>query len=223
MFIGDACDSGDYAGCIIWEGEHAGQVAVWIEENYSACSSCDRCLGDTYYGCVNWATGQFEVEIPECCITTPANLDVTFTGLSNCGCNAYYNYSTVGVAEAINGNTYRLAYQGSSSCRWEYNASGSFGYCRGWYQSNCTGDYDDLPWITMDIRVQGGYAYIEVFGWLNLNGYSRSFFYGSGEADEDPTKCIEASAIANTLECGGIEATDECETVEGGSCQVVQV
>ena len=42
-------------GCIIWTGEHAGQVAVTIDNG-----RCD----DTYYGCVDWTTGKFQVSVP---------------------------------------------------------------------------------------------------------------------------------------------------------------
>lgn len=61
-FIGEACDEGDYTGCIERTGVHAGQVAVTIDEE-----NCD----DTYYGCVNRATGEFDVPIPDDCCPEP--------------------------------------------------------------------------------------------------------------------------------------------------------
>jgi len=57
-FEGEACDSGDYTGCIETSGEHAGQVKVVISE-----VNCD----DIYYGCVNWTTGKFQLVIPDDC------------------------------------------------------------------------------------------------------------------------------------------------------------
>ena len=58
-FAGEACDSGDYIGCIVRSGDHAGQVAISVVE-----ANCD----DTYYGCIDRDTGQFAVSIPnDCC------------------------------------------------------------------------------------------------------------------------------------------------------------
>lgn len=53
----------EYAGCMIWSGTHAGQVAVTI-----GVGGCD----DIYYGCVNFASGTFSVIVPaECCTFIP--------------------------------------------------------------------------------------------------------------------------------------------------------
>lgn len=75
-FEGDACDSGDYTGCIERSGEHAGQVKVVIDD-----TACD----DTYYGCVDRGTGKFELIIPACCCPNTA-LDCTlvFSGVNEC-------------------------------------------------------------------------------------------------------------------------------------------
>ena len=59
LFAGEACDESDYTGCIERTGAHAGQVAVTIEER--------NCYEDTYYGCVNRVTGEFDVSIPDDC------------------------------------------------------------------------------------------------------------------------------------------------------------
>jgi len=58
IFDGDACDGGDYTGCINWTGAHAGMVAVVVDED-----NCDA----TYYGCVDWTSGKFELIIPDDC------------------------------------------------------------------------------------------------------------------------------------------------------------
>ncbi len=75
-FAGEACDSGNYIGCINWA---TGQVEVTISE-----VSCD----DTYYGCINFATGQFQLIIPDdCCgITCPdcGGFEVEFSDVIDC-------------------------------------------------------------------------------------------------------------------------------------------
>lgn len=86
IFEGDACDSGDYTGCIVTSGEHIGQVAIVVEED-----NCD----DTYYGCFDVNTGQFQVEIPDdCCVVaancgycssgTPYRIRLTFSNITVC-------------------------------------------------------------------------------------------------------------------------------------------
>jgi len=74
-FAGEACDSGNYTGCIVRSGDHAGQVAVTINE-----ANCD----DTYYGCINRSTGEFQLVIPDdCCeIACPCE----YLTLNTCGC-----------------------------------------------------------------------------------------------------------------------------------------
>lgn len=58
-FAGEACDEGNYVGCIERDAPHAGQVAVTIVEK--------NCPEDTYYGCVDRVTGEFDVSIPDDC------------------------------------------------------------------------------------------------------------------------------------------------------------
>lgn len=60
-FEGAACDSGNYCGEYIFTGIHANQIAVTVSE-----VNCD----DIYYGCIDPATGNFSVTIPDnCCFT----------------------------------------------------------------------------------------------------------------------------------------------------------
>ncbi len=74
IFEQDACE---YPACIIWTGEHAGQVAVTIDNDY-----CD----DIYYGCVDWITGKFEVIVPIACCppTCPVGLKFEFDNITEC-------------------------------------------------------------------------------------------------------------------------------------------
>jgi len=65
-FEGEACDSGDYTGCYVASGEHAGQIAVTISE-----VNCN----DTYYGCINSSTGAFQVIMPDSCCVEFADSD----------------------------------------------------------------------------------------------------------------------------------------------------
>ncbi|KKM17416.1 hypothetical protein LCGC14_1675970 [marine sediment metagenome] len=88
-------------GCMVWEGVHAGQVAITITGGVCA---------DTYYGCVDVTSGTFEVIIPDnCCdeclncewpgefpffieetALIPDTYKVKFSGASNCGDNNCY-------------------------------------------------------------------------------------------------------------------------------------
>lgn len=77
--------------CVHWTGVHANQVALTLSgaTNNAACN-------DTFYGCVNWTTGKFQVVIPEgCCVVigvecpqcgvfTPLHLNITFQGVVYC-------------------------------------------------------------------------------------------------------------------------------------------
>jgi len=96
IFDGEACDGGDYTGCINWTGAHAGMVAVVVDED-----NCDA----TYYGCVDWTTGKFELIIPDDCCSgdytlgydcdlcetdlwadgqTPEYVKMTISGITEC-------------------------------------------------------------------------------------------------------------------------------------------
>lgn len=118
-FQGEACDSGDYTGCIERTGIHAGQVKVVINE-----VNCD----DTYYGCVNRTTGKFQVIIPDdCCYgygndcscfapgETPKYYQIVISGVSNCpsseGCECN------DAASAVNG-IWIIAQDADNSCLW---------------------------------------------------------------------------------------------------------
>ncbi len=95
-------DSCEYTGCIIWTGEHAGQIQVIINN-----INCD----DTYYGCIDWTTGKFQLVIPDTCCAcctycecsysgndsncfpvneTPLKLCVTFSGIRRCSDNSLW-------------------------------------------------------------------------------------------------------------------------------------
>ena len=81
------CIGEDIVGCIEWAGEHAGQVKVTIAAAYQTCN-------DTYYGCVDWGTGKFQISIPDdcCCDCScwaevgcePATYSVTISGVRSC-------------------------------------------------------------------------------------------------------------------------------------------
>lgn len=86
------CIAEDIVSCIRWTGEHAGQVEVTI-----SAAELEEC-NDTYYGCIDWGTGKFQIIIPDdCCFcacansgesicpgTTPTKFIITFTDVLNC-------------------------------------------------------------------------------------------------------------------------------------------
>jgi len=119
-FAGAACDSGDYTGCYVASGEHAGQIAVPVSEE-----SCN----DTYYGCLNFATGQFQLVIPDnCCgwfpcvgcVLPPAEILVSFQDVLECypdGGGAWqrnFSINNVWTLPQIAGQSW----YGNSCCAW---------------------------------------------------------------------------------------------------------
>ncbi|HUW18378.1 MAG TPA: hypothetical protein VMW16_03670 [Sedimentisphaerales bacterium] len=151
-----------YRGCIVRGGVHDGQVAVTI--NTPNCN-------DTYYGCVNWGTGKFEVSVPDnCCATTdcewcegapPGWIDVTFTGLSDYGCDCYYDvygyhsYKSVGI-DMYNG-TWRVPYYGECAYHrfsWDPDPLPVCSECQEWWTNqDCSGIYGFKQHINPSLSV----------------------------------------------------------------------
>jgi len=156
------CDSGDgptLEGCIERDsGENFGKVKVVITGRAAACNG-------TYYGCVDWTTGKFEIDIPEeCCYATscaycdtdltPQFVTVRIAGVADCSCatdtilNAGYadvfgciqqdaaSISTEDAASNINGD-YILVQTGGDECRWEYSDTEEIGTLRKYVDSYC--------------------------------------------------------------------------------------
>jgi hypothetical protein len=126
VFEGEACDSGDYTGCYVSSGEHAGQIAVTVSED-----NCD----DTYYACFDSGTGQFNLEIPDDCCgygygsscsscptpsQTPLVISVSFSGIEICE-NCIMPYYKGKVFFNYNPNsTFLLSQVPTLPCRWCY-------------------------------------------------------------------------------------------------------
>ena len=70
-FEGEACDSGNYTGCIETSGVKEGMIKVIISE-----TTCD----DTYYGCINTTTGKFQLTIPDDCCCGCETIEGDFSG-----------------------------------------------------------------------------------------------------------------------------------------------
>lgn len=105
-----------YTGCLVTTGLHAGQIAVTVNTPY-----CD----DIYYGCVDWSTGQFKVNVPsDCCEQFPYevcpcaacaetggqhnSISVSYTGsgFDVCWCPSYQNcHENIGLDQAFSGST----------------------------------------------------------------------------------------------------------------------
>lgn len=105
-FAGEACDSGNYTGCIVRSGDHAGQVAVTINE-----ANCD----DTYYGCINRSTGEFQLVIPDDCCEICGGchygIDVTSNGIG-CATPWIYCFGSAGVSP----NYLNITFSGVKKC-----------------------------------------------------------------------------------------------------------
>jgi len=122
-FDKEPCFANNVTGCIeMSDVDHLYMVKVVISEDLSTCN-------DTYYGCVNWSTGKFQLEIPDdCCYTsndcsycttdeTPQKVSVAFSGINLCGCPGDY-LSSISFITSPN-NTFTLSHCGSElPCFW---------------------------------------------------------------------------------------------------------
>ena len=121
----------------------------------------------------------------DCCDN--ASIDVTFSGLTDCGA-CYY------CCADLNGNTYECAYDagpGGGLCTWSHNYTGSNGEVWALVRIDTS---------TGALLVQGGYI---------LGGEHKICFESDGV--ETITSCddIPISNIANTASCGGIVVGDD--------------
>lgn len=235
-FEGEACDSGDYTGCINWTGAHAGQVAVIVNE-----VNCD----DTYYGCVNWATGEFQLVIPDDCCEeygddctyctadeTPLKITVTFSGLVDCAtchtiaCNPYYSAKTSGVAAAINGNSFVLTQSGTNNCGWLLTESGSYGTVTYYTDGACTTGSTAKTLNELRIGVyrcqtggsaDGFYCRINVFDTVNCALQWWGVFRHVGAFEDCKAYGSIADCIAVT-DVAGILTSSHCNVAADYAC-----
>jgi hypothetical protein len=189
IFEGAACDSGNYIGCIVRSGEHAGQVAIIVNE-----ASCE----DTYYGCIDRSTGQFKVEIPDnCCAVgcanctggTPYRVYLQLTGITICepcfwaSSNYYEKYNLLSDLNSLHTLT-QDSYAGAE-CYW---GTTLLARRRRWTNSTCSGvpTIDDEQ--TVDVRVwKSAPEQVTIAVWKYFTGpYTRVWFYvpwGAGDGN----------------------------------------
>ena len=126
------CIAEDLEGCIHLTGEHANQVEVVISE-----AELEEC-NDTYYGCIDFSTGKFQISIPDTCCsgitaeceycdtTQPSALDITFTGIASVGCCNYpiNSGNDDNMSAVFNNQTFRLTHV--SGCVYQYKDTNFF-------------------------------------------------------------------------------------------------
>lgn len=130
--LGPACTPDPnkiFYGCLEVSGANAGKIKVVTTGNSD--STCDG----TYYGCVNWTTGKFSVDVPEECCTvygsgddckyctadeTPKFIKITFSGVTaNIGeccidlSNTFYKNTSSGLSGSF-------ILEQSGNCGWYY-------------------------------------------------------------------------------------------------------
>ena len=226
------CIYEDLEGCIEWTGVHAGQVKVII--SLATLEACN----DTYYGCVDWTTGKFRITIPDTCCQlgdpcnfckeddppythyTPPEVELTLTGLTDCGCFSYdangYPWSISYSDYASFNGVYTLP-QGSEAidwCKWiepEIHPGG-VGCRRSYTGYDCAGvPYGTSYEYTLYLLVERKEFELYVFigGWDT----GASIFKASAPMlGEDP--CATKSNIDNELVC------DETVATYGGQVDV---
>jgi len=108
------CISENIRGCINWTGAHAGQVEVTIT------TADEAVCNDTFYGCIDWATGKFQISLPECCFCpcsysndipecyqvnkTPEKVIVRFTGVLKCSDDSSLDLNDVDICVSYYGS-----------------------------------------------------------------------------------------------------------------------
>lgn len=195
VFDDIGCVTGQTTGCIEWTGEHAGQVKFTITA--ATQSHCE----DTYYGCVNWGTGRFQVIIPDnCCCPYPTSTDTccadctplkvtaTFSSVTECtACTG--NGLMLSLNTALNGS-HTLNQSSGDDCIFEKVLTD--GAHKILYEnSDCTGgetesDIDYYIYVT----ITGATARVSVEG-------AGRWFYNTSIAITG-SDCIEFSGASNT-------------------------
>ena len=231
-FEGEACDSGDYLGCLEVTGDHVGQIAVIINDG-----NCD----DTYYACFEPSTGQFQLVIPDDCCgddscehcncsgepCTPSQVTVTFSGISTCtGCRAGGGNSVkyFDVADGLNGNSYVIPQVGGAPCYWRdtFIYSGDYGYRRLYTNAeDCSGDFEDTDIIQIQFfeiqRYVSGGEKIRID--VNLYPGSKGVFDGNGSVSSPSSNCMN-STVSNGWDSGDCPTRPTNPICYGGTATV---
>lgn len=125
----------EYCAVPVWTGEHAGQVALTLSD------ATNQDCNDTFYGCVDFATGKFEVLIPDnCCEEIPEyGLDCCqFLDPDTPDWSSVVTYNLGDIVERIGYGTYRstsnnnLNHQPPNTDWWFVIANVSSCGCENW-------------------------------------------------------------------------------------------
>jgi hypothetical protein len=181
---------------------------------------------DTFYGCVNWSTGKFQVEIPEdCCIEygedcsfcepgkTPLTINLNYVEGTLCdGC--YFNPSFSAYWKFLppsKSGEYILTQNGTNPCQWLYTEDhfGSAVILQSSGLPDCSnpGSYTGYRF---EIQVSRYYRYypsptitildVGIKLWTDNLAFNYWIFYGSIEYNlTDP--CIGEHEISNEFSC----------------------
>lgn len=211
-FIGEACDSGDYTGCIVRTGIHAGQVKVVILEDY-----CD----DTYYGCVERDTGRFKLEIPYCCdsacfycigFKSPWAVQVVLSLFSNCtkcvvDTDPNRSKKTVGNLAPIVNGIHVLETTVLGGCNWDKWIPVSEASIKRWNSvDNCSGTPDEvyaINWCRIRLTVSGeSHLYVQFYEIQQHGEHYTGACEWEWDADDPREDCIRTNLTNLTLKSG---------------------
>lgn len=151
---GNFCTDCEHTGCFVASGEHAGQIQVTI---------VNELCNDTYYGCIDPITGNFQIEVPEvgCCqyedgvcdaesanpVTIPFYIIVKFSGIKLCDGTPW---------EVLNDKCFCLWASSGNSCNNQYWGL----YLSGYYSIAITNQpYPDG--IRLNVYSVGDYVYFQ--------------------------------------------------------------
>lgn len=187
----------EYVGCIVRDGgAHDGQVEVIIDNG-----NCD----DTYYGCVNWATGQFQLVVPDDCSYYPDYLAVTLSNFTNCGtCHIPQVGKSSGTANVDTGlNSLVATLPRTGICTWRGLTDLLATVYRYVWQTNetCSGPPDvTSAFNVIDIQVNvaevSGNTWVGVEMWFSGGG--KQFTGNSGSLGAKPQACFDDIVVNNS-------------------------
>ena len=222
----------EYPACMIWEGNHAGQVAVTIDN--------DDC-NDIYYGCIDWSTGKFEVVVPDDCCCKDCNgicdectgktgdMILTFAGMEDCffDCEIFppepFNLLNV-ASSAIALSPFTLSFISDTCNGCFYRYQDTERDDLGAFEGDTFGDcftpisFNKIS-VTASILFILGEPKISIAGTVSNPGHpdtviTATFFRYSGPIIGSGISCVEGTYNNDQAEC-----EDTAESV-GGTCQV---
>ena len=218
-FEEQACEGGDYVGCLEKDGVHEGQIKVIITDGTVSCN-------DIYYACFDPTTGQFQLLLPDdCCDSssgsssssvssssesaigcpycedTPKYVRLTLSGVDPCSaCRRDYTCGAGGCYWHefdfdINGSH---ILEEISECLWRKIIPDAITHRKYFQSSDCSSLTDTIYHdVVMSVsRTSSGVR-------ISVDDVFEHRWYSSGSyLTPDSGTCVEVSGAGNLFVCG---------------------